>query len=1286
MKGIKSKWFKVLLAVALLVPIFILQPVVETVQAKDPNIAEYNDIYVPEMNSYGVFDTTEHSYQMLFDRIQLCNFSLLVHRDAYTITNIRFNRTTGILSYAATSNPAYSISITRDYSKYVATFGRWDSLYPGYSVQLITGIDIGGHDQYGNVATSFFPLQTNTTIDYYGYYGNSVPGPNKFSGNYTGNISVSESLNYNDTYWSGKLVGDPTSLTISHQYRGDVGLDVLAVMQTVDDTQKFPLISNSGPSVSLITQNGTTLTNDSGHNILNIEGYGQDPDNDDLDVIVEIPNVYYRKTKIYSTLSNKYFTVPIDVIEDSIPPGSYTVKVKVVDPYNIKAEATLNFNVVNKLRNKSFYLINTPVETNTAYSDYESDPAYALRYKYEHDPNFFDNSMGSIGDSGLWRTTKYSSFPYSGVYVASVQAKDNPKNDDRFDIYRIWGRDNLSSMTFLVHRKPIALFAAKLVSGGLQITDSSYDLDHTSGYNKGIATWQWQYKKTSSEVWTEGSPSTQLPSSEQYDIRLRVRDVDGESGVGAWSDWCQRTVGSSINLPPVAMFTVDPQIVSYRKATTIVDKSFDPDNDPLDVYSWSVIKDGWQQVWSSWGGAITPPNIAAYGIGHYQINLQVHDNRGLWSETYSQSVQVLNHPPAAAFYMPPEVYRDTVITMENLTPDPDEDGDNLSYTWNGRLNGGSYYYAGSNRNQVMTIRDVINQNGITPKNAISDGWEMLLTASDGAQNSYATHSFTVKNHVPTAAISGPDTVFQYDTIPYTSADEDLDSSDVASLQYYWKVTDSDGVTNSYRTANIQVDFPETGVYTLEHWVVDQIGDKSNIATLKVSVTKNLAPSISLTSPAGTPASPTVLDAEQQGDPLIQWTYADPENDPQEKYRLEFFFTKDDLLAKTVENVDSSGSIRQYQIPNLTFERFQYFYLYGRSYSKGSWSEVSNEKAFIIDNPPQPGMTLITDTGRDARTVPIYRTDILNIKSTATDLDESKGDSLSYQYYLKPASGTEGLVSTQSDFTKQFTTNGIFTFRQVVKDSLGLFRELSQNITVQNRIPTVSTAYPTSDTQANPTIASTLTPIMKWDYQDEDGDLQQRYKVRIISLATGAIKVQSGEQASSAKQWQIPAGTLSENEKYAVEVEVFDGYNWSATSTRKYFMVNLLSIKGGVQHTEEWNNNRKGYNLKQSGDEESPRGYNVYWAGESFVLQGTATGLPDTVEVTMTGGYTTQLNPTNNGKTLWAGELYDSSFEKLPNGPVTFTFTAKNEYNTKIDTVAVVVSDDWSEYFQNHRVK
>lgn len=166
----------------------------------------------------------------------------------------------------------------------------------------------------------------------------------------------------------------------------------------------------------------------------------------------------------------------------------------------------------------------------------------------------------------------------------------------------MWSKDAASTMSFKVHRKPIALFSAKLINGNVQLTDSSYDLDHITSTDKGIMQWQWQYKKSFDEMWIDGQPPGGIFAKDNYDIRLRVRDVDGDNGIGVWSDWCQRTVGNAVgNLPPVALFTVNPNIVSYRKATSIIDKSFDPDNDPLDIYYWTVIKDGWNKVWEHWG-------------------------------------------------------------------------------------------------------------------------------------------------------------------------------------------------------------------------------------------------------------------------------------------------------------------------------------------------------------------------------------------------------------------------------------------------------------------------------------------------------------------------------------------------------------------------------------------------------------------------------------------------------------------------------------------------------------
>lgn len=1255
--------------------------------ALDTSISEYMDYHQPARVLTGKTDCTQYTEFLPQYVCSMVDSNSVINVSAYDVTNIKYNSVTREFSYHISEMTA-SIQISRKYQQppglnytYMAYFPKPDREgLPMKNEHLVEGdgIDFNGEPftYDGTVYPWWLYRYDQTFLETAGT-----------------SLSVEDSTEWfpsaQKTYsWPAKTfsytlkyITIPKILNINLNL-GDLWWNGASASYMVYSGSRIPLIKNSAPVLNITTQSNAVIYNESGSSTLNVQGYVQDADNDVVSVAVEVPNIYYKKIDVGNTLSPQSFSVPIDAVEDSLAPGTYTATITAVDKYNFKDTKQVTFTVKNKLKNKFYYLVGTPFEINYSYGDYESDPFYAVRFRYDHDPSFFDNSQGTLPDSGLWRSSMYNAFNYPGWYNAIVQVRDNPKNDN-FDEFRMWSNDNNSSLIFLFHRKPTALFSARVAGSAVQVVDNSYDIDHTTASNKGLIAWNWQWRKVGNEVWNDGILSS-LPSADAYEMRLRVRDMDGPSGVGVWSDWKTQLLGAGSNLPPVANFVITPISSSYRGSTTITDKSYDPDNNGIDTNEWTIYKNG-SQVYHYYGSPIIPPSLTNYGVGNYQIVLRVRDTVGAWSVNYSQYAYVLNNAPIAKFSMPPQVYRDSVVMMENLTPDPDADGDTLSYTWYGKYSNKSYSYAGSNRNQSVNIRNLINSQGISDKTAISTNWEMRLNVSDGVNTSYATQVFEILNRVPTAEIIGPATVSQYSTITYNSGATDGDSSDLSSLKYYWRVTDEDGKDTFVTTKNITKYFENPGVYTLSHWVIDQIGAKSNIANLKITVTPNLAPSITLTSPAGTPENPTVLDAELQGDPLIQWTYADLENDLQEKYRLEFF-SADGLLVNAVESLDSTGLLRKYQVPNQTFERFKYFTVYGRVYSKRSWSEVSNKKTFIIDNPPQPRFTTLTDTGLNAAHVPIYRTDTLTVSGTATDADTVKGDSISYKYYLKPSGGTEELASSQSAFTKQFSTNGIFTLRQVVTDSLGLSRELVQNITVANRIPISNITYPSSTTQSAPTVVSTLTPVIKWDYQDDDGDAQQRYKVRIINLTTGAVTVQSGEQTSSAQQWQIPVGALVENQKYAVEAEVYDGFNWSSVSARKYFMVNLLTVQGLVRHTAEWNINRQAYNMNKSGTAENPRGYHVFWAGERFVLQANTTGLPDSVEVNMTGGYRATLHPTDANKTQWTGELYDPDFEKLPDGPVTFTFTAKNEWNTKTDTVTVSILGDWSEYFQSHRIK
>lgn len=1233
-----------------------------------------------------------------------------------TFTNIHYNTSEKKLSYdiKPDSSINWTNNASRKSSKY---YSLGNSVYycvqsysnPAYAVEqdgsygnFDTSCPNGSSNERGWTSQSASytpPLQDLTTsMASYNYTvnwsdisnlidGTVRPGDGWYSSsnNYHKQFSNSEGNNW--YYWSNQF--NPDGNADNNPKYIQIKMNIFSTWAIIENAHGWdyaygvyyksaimPLIPNNAPNLTLTSQNNQTLINFEGLSGTSLTGSVSDPEADDVLVEAEIPNVFYKTTTVTSALPSKSFSIPMDVLEDGIPPGTYTITFRASDPSGMASTASLTINVKQRLRNKAFILVNTAVDVTTTYTDFEGDTEYARRYKYVHDPGFFDNPTGVISDSGQWRSSAYTTFAYPGSYVASFQAQDNPKNDDRFVNYRNFGRDNLSGMTFMVHRRPIALFTVINTGSSVQYTDLSYDLDHTSDPNKGLIAWEWQYKLADATAWSDGQLSGTLTAN--YDVRLRVRDIDGESGAGVWSDWKEVALGDrSANTPPVALFTATPAVASYKGTVSIVDKSFDPDNDPLIAYAWYVTKNG-TLIWSS--GSM-PSNLVSYGVGTYVVSLQVKDSKGAWSDTYSQTVIVINNPPAAAFTMPPYIYRDTVVTLQSLSENPDADGDALTFQWNAKLNNGANHYAGSNEVQTMTIRDLIARDGISQIDSVSEKWQMQLTVSDGSQPSYAVQTFEVLNHSPVAAIAGQATAYQYDTGVFSSASYDDDTADNTSLSYYWKISDPEGGTSLVTTSSTSVIFTQAGIYKIEHWVVDQIGARSNIASLEVAVSINQPPTMTITSPTGNIGSPSVL----LDDPNIKWTYSDPENDLQSQFTFEFFGT-DGVLKNTILEPDPNGAIREYQVAHGTFERFTNYYFYGRSYSKYNGSDQSNSKAFIIDNPPVPGFTMITDTGRNAAQVPIYRTDVLKITGTATDADIPKGDSIPYKYYLKPEGGSEGLASAQSNFTKQFTTNGSFTFRQVVTDSLGIARELSQTITVANRIPTVSITYPSSSSTSSPTVVSTLTPVIKWEYQDEDGDLQQRYKVRIINLTTGAVAVQSGEQTSSAQQWQVPAGALVENQKYAVEVEAYDGFNWSNTSPRNYFMVNLLTVKGGVEHTEEWNKNRQAYNIKKSGTTESPRGYSVFWAGEQFILRADATGLPDTIEVVMSGGYRTELTPTDLNKTRWTGELYDSAFEKLPAGPLAFTFTARNEFNTKTDTVTVTIMGDWSEYFQSHRVK
>lgn len=148
----------------------------------------------------------------------------------------------------------------------------------------------------------------------------------------------------------------------------------------------------------------------------------------------------------------------------------------------------------------------------------------------------------------------------------------------------------------------------------------------------------------------------------------------------------------------------------------------------------------------------------------------------------------------------------------------------------------------------------------------------------------------------------------------------------------------------------------------------------------------------------------------------------------------------------------------------------------------------------------------------------------------------------------------------------------------------------------------------------------------------------------------------------------------------------------------------LSITGNVDHHPQWNDNRIKYNRAKTGKDNEPRDYNMYWAGERFMLSAHTTAINADSRVTVTKvsvnivepsrislqPYKKDLSPitphtTGNG---WSGELWDNTMIYRWGRPnpedLTFHFTVYYSNGAiKYNDVTVTI-DDRETYFQYHR--
>ena len=179
-------------------------------------------------------------------------------------------------------------------------------------------------------------------------------------------------------------------------------------------------------------------------------------------------------------------------------------------------------------------------------------------------------------------------------------------------------------------------------------------------------------------------------------------------------------------------------------------------------------------------------------------------------------------------------------------------------------------------------------------------------------------------------------------------------------------------------------------------------------------------------------------------------------------------------------------------------------------------------------------------------------------------------------------------------------------------------------------------------------------------------------------------------------------------------------DWSGTGLGSYrfTVVSEGKVTGFVNHTDQWDENRKRYNLKRFGEEVNRpmslddylampvprmRGINVFWSGEKFILRAETEGEPEKVDVRIqtvnaqgvlaNTGYIAELSDTGrkstDGADIWEGSLWSDTminkWGRQSPEPLYFLFTAYYAGGAVRTSEAMVIIDSRTDYWQLHRL-
>ena len=462
---------------------------------------------------------------------------------------------------------------------------------------------------------------------------------------------------------------------------------------------------------------------------------------------------------VLGTASNRAQT--LDVISKNDGNGKFVYN---NNPDMEHAMQEISEYIINKINDEyddvlEYVLLNEEVIYDTFYNDHENDPKFDERWKYEHDPYYFENSMGTVSYDGQWKGSPVYRFGKVGEFIATFQVQDNPKDDERFAEYRKWSYQPSGDLRLKVHRRPVAAFLLNLQqtydSSEVKIfedfEDSNFNLNFSgdwsrSSYRKYSGNYSYRSKNIRHNQKSIAEFKVDIPSNatdgrisfrhlvkseSRYDY-LRIY-IDGSrvvnrSGNGSWAYYeknlspgehtikFEYSKDRSVSKYDDAGYVDNIQVtytipISESKIENIQSNAYDLDRYSESYHGISEEKWSWRDANSAtWieypvnnlgnRGSVLNTfkndlNSALSGGGNFLIKYEVKDKQGVWSKPNVRLVTNTDQPPVASFSVIPN----PVIQNHSVSyknNSYDPNGDDIvEEDWSIEYPGGSIDFPGS---------------------------------------------------------------------------------------------------------------------------------------------------------------------------------------------------------------------------------------------------------------------------------------------------------------------------------------------------------------------------------------------------------------------------------------------------------------------------------------------------------------------------------------------------------------------------------------------------------------